>query len=277
MNANFIFAVSVEDFPYRAQLDVEGQWRAKFPDLLREVGLCCDKNCMIRASSRHIVVAARLPEYAETKECVGPPPTMPERVIESFAKRRNLQNYQIRDTSKGKRWCGDLPGAHASELLPEVLNKLFDATSFDYVMQSHGWIRPVRGFVCTYNGKSVDFSLRRVGVATQDSLVGFPDGKEVRFDGSADPIKVLAGHGLLTDFADKLEKFKSQISLDGIDSSYTDLLYENLRTVPNPIAVKCRVPEEFMHFPRELLVLPMTVHQKLVPSTNNCLFRTATF
>jgi glycyl-tRNA synthetase beta chain len=270
---DFCFVMGVEDMPYKAQLSIESQWKEMLPQLFKDVAVVANK-CTVHASCRHIVISCKLPDRSDRKECLGPKVGVSQDVVDAFVRKNDLRDCVVRSTPRGERWVGYIPGRHTAEVITSVINDLIDNTTFAYVMRSHSWIRPTAGVVCMYDKQLLKCVVRRIGVTTGSKVVGHAEYGEINF-GDHDPMVVLHENGLEVDFAKKYSTFCRRLSDAGCDVSElcdVDLMYENIRTVSDPIPIICNIPEQFAEFPREFLTVPMVVHQKLVPCTDKMRF-----
>jgi glycyl-tRNA synthetase beta chain len=284
--AEFLLELLTEEIPARMQARAASDMAVSFDRWMFEAGVEYDgMDTITHVSPRRLVLKHHnLPAQTKSKneEKKGPRVGSPDQAIQGFLKSAGLtkiEDAEIRKTDKGDFYFAQIyqPAKSVAEILPAVIQKIIAEFEWPKSMRWAGgdktWVRPLRGVMAFFDGKSVpgkidfgggvtvNFSAHTTGhrfMAGKDNIVA------TNFE---DYRKKLETAYVIIDREERKKKIIEQIEALANKAGLSlrpdlGLLEEVAGLVEYPVAMLGKIDPEFMTVPERVLITSMRQHQK---------------
>jgi len=278
--AEWLFEIFSEEIPSRMQKSAVQQLHDLTRAHLEETGLSFDHIKTFVTPRRLTVVVEGLPHSTDERleEKKGPRIDAPQAAIEGFLKTEGISREKCieEETPKGtflfvvKKKPGRPTADILSQMIPTLLGKFRWPKSMRWGNISTPWIRPIRGFLCLFEGSIVPFSY--AGVESSHKTHGHRSLAPEPFTVTSfkDYEKKLRDRFVVLDWKERraliqagILKISQQFALTPLEDE--SLLDEVTGLVEWPIPYKGQVDSHFMNLPPEVITTPMRVHQRYFP------------
>lgn len=135
------------------------------------------------------------------------------------------------------------------------------------------WIRPIRNILALFNNKIINFEF--AGVQTSNFTFGhkiLTHNIKIKINTIDEYQKILREKSVIINHIERKEKIKnciedqlSRYAYISINSSHEKFIRNLANIVEFPDILECRIPNEFMHLPHQLIEYVMMHHQKYIP------------
>lgn len=278
--AEWLFEIFSEEIPSRMQKGAAQQLHDLTQTHLTEERLTFDSIKTFVTPRRLTVVVEGLPHSTAERleEKKGPRIDAPPAAIEGFLKAEDLRRQDCveKETPKGTflfvitKEPGRPTAEILSQMIPTLLGKFRWPKSMRWGNNLIPWVRPIRGFLCLFEGSIVSFSY--VGVTSSNQTQGhrFLAPESFTVTSFKDYEKKLRDHFVILDWNERRSLIQTGILKIAQQSGLTPLEDESLLDevtglVEWPVPFKGNVDAHFMGLPPEVITTPMRVHQRYFP------------
>ncbi|MCX8034175.1 MAG: glycine--tRNA ligase subunit beta [Thermodesulfovibrio sp.] len=281
--SNLLFEIGVEEIPARFLPHGKVQLEENFKKITSEyrISLFAIK---VFVTPRRLSLIADLSEEQTFQEQLiwGPPAHIafnesgePKEPALAFAKAQGIdvKDLQIKPKGKGNYVCALLKekGKKTEEILPEILQVLFNSLSFPKMMRwGNGnlrFVRPVKWFLALFNNKIIPLEIDGIKAGnetyghrflTKNPIkIGKIDEYEIILEKSFVIVDQYRRKNLISEQAQNLAN-----AVNGTIFWDEELLEEVTNLVEYPQAVLCSFTEDYLKLPEELLITVMKDHQR---------------
>ncbi len=276
--AEWLFEILSEEIPSRMQPMAQEQLKSLAEAELQTEGLGFETIRTFVTPRRLTLVVEGLPlKTAErTEEKKGPRVDAPAQAIEGFLKTAGVSREAcaILDTPKGQFLSVTIkqPGQVTEHILSKVALTLLEKFQWPKSMRwgssSVTWVRPLRGFLCVFDGKVVSFSYAGIEASNRTQGHRFLAPTPFEVQNFKDYEKKLREHFVILNWQERRQIVKTDVAkVAGELTPLKDevLLDDVTGLVEWPVALKGKVDEHFMNLPLEVITTPMRIHQRYFP------------
>lgn len=278
--AEWLFEIFSEEIPSRMQTNAQKQLNELATELLRANSLHFDSISTFvtpRRLALHVEgLVASQPDKEEERR--GPRADAPQQAIDGFLSSTGLtlEQCEQRETPKGTFLFAIqlIKGRPTLDVLPTVATQILDRFHWPKSMRwgdcKESWVRPLRGFLCIFDGQIVPFTYG--GLTSSNTTLGhrFMSSGHITANSFKEYKEELATSHVILDWNKRRTLIKKSVeelasSVSCIPSPDEALLNEVSGLVELPVPLLGKVDEEFMELPEEVITTPMRVHQRYFP------------
>ena len=278
--AEFLIELYSEEIPPQLQINARNQLKILIESSFKEKGIKFKKIEVFSTPTRLTLFANNLPDSVKiaSQEIRGPKVGSPDKVLEGFAKAKNLTTKDLfeKNTDKGKFYFikTNAKSFSVEDLLKEILPKTLASISWKKSMKwSHYdliWGRPLRSILALFNNKKLSFKFDHL--ETTDRIIVQQDlrMKSSKIKNFKNYITFLKNNKILLDHNERESLIINRIKSVAKSKDYKEkinhtLLEEVVNIVEDPNILLVNFNKEYLEIPQEIIISTLEKHQRYFP------------
>ena len=266
-----------EEMPPSLQINARNQLKKLFIEELSSVNLSYKSLEVYSTPTRLTIFISDLPKKIKIlpSEVKGPKLGVPQNVVESFAKSKNLSVDDLfeKKLDKGTFYFAKLKGKeiNTENELSKIIHKSFNGISWKKSMKwSHynlNWGRPLRSILSIFDKKHFKFKYAHLDSVNYTLIENDTDTMQKKIEDFQGYSKLLQQNEIILDHNKRLkfisEKIQSICKIRSckelIDQS---LLLEVSNLVDKPVIVMAKFDKDYLKLPKEVIQSTLQSHQR---------------
>ncbi len=282
--SEFLLELYSEEIPPQLQINARTQLKQALKNSFNEEGIQY-KDCLEYSSPTRLSIYIKgIPEKIKikSKEIKGPKVGVPEHILQSFTKSRNVSEKDLfkKETEKGKFYFVKTAEKNISveDLLTSILPKAMSSISWKKSMKwstnNLMWGRPLRSIFAIFNGKKLPFRYQHL--ESTDNVIIEKDliTKSQKIKSFKEYFSLLKSNKIVVDQNERqkiiLKRFNSVSKLKNYKEQYNQrLLEEVVNIVDDPNVLLVDFDKEYLKIPEEIIISTLEKHQRYFPIFDN--------
>ena len=278
--AEFLIELYSEEIPPQLQINARNQLKILIESSFKEKGIKFKKIEVFSTPTRLTLYANNLPDSVKiaSQEIRGPKLGSPDKILEGFAKAKNLTTKDLfeKNTDKGKFYFikTNAKSFSVQDLLKEILPKTLASISWKKSMKwSHydlTWGRPLRSILALFNNKKLIFKFDHL--ETTDRIIVQQDltTKSSKIKNFKNYITFLKNNKIFLDHNERENLIINRIKSVAKSKDYKEkinhsLLEEVVNIVEDPNILLVNFNKEYLKIPQEIIISTLEKHQRYFP------------
>ncbi len=266
-----------EEMPPNLQINARNQFKKFFGEVLLSLSLKYKSFEVYSTPTRLTTVVSGLPSKIKIlpTEIKGPKLGVPQSVVESFAKSKNIKFSDLykKELEKGVFYFAKTKGKEITieeELIkniPKSLGQISWKKSMKWSNHNLGWGRPLRSILSIFNTKYLKFNYGHIETVNFTLIEDGLEIKQKRIKDFKDYEKFLKKNEIILDHS-KREKFISdRIKSICQTKSFEEKIDQNLllqvsNLVDKPRIIVAKFDKNYLKLPKEVIKSTLQSHQK---------------
>ena len=282
--AEFLLELYSEEIPPKLQIDARNQLKSSIENSFKDKGIKYKEIKVLSSPTRLTLYCRDIPERIKiaAKEIKGPKIDSPEKIIEGFAKAKNVNKNDLfeKNTDKGKFYFIKTSSKNllVEELLRDILPKSLASISWKKSMKWSNydltWGRPLRSIFAIFNNKKLTFNFSHLETTENIFIEQDLISKSSKIKNFKDYKAFLKINRIILDQNERKEIILKKInsltkSKDFKESFNPDLLEEVVNIVEDPNILLINFNKEFLKIPQEVIISTLEKHQRYFPVFDN--------
>ncbi len=282
--AEFLIELYSEEIPPQLQINARNQLKILIESSFKEKGIKFEKIEVFSTPTRLTLFANNLPDSIKiaSQEIRGPKVGSPDKVLERFAKAKNLTTKDLfeKNTDKGKFYFikTNAKSFSVEDLLKEILPKTLASISWKKSMKwSHYdliWGRPLRSILALFNSKKLIFKFDHLETTDRIIVQQELTMKSSKIKNFKNYITFLKNNKILLDHNERERLIINRIKSVAKSKDYKEkishtLLEEVVNIVEDPNILLVNFNKEYLEIPQEIIISTLEKHQRYFPVFDN--------
>ncbi len=278
--SEFLLELYSEEIPPQLQINARTQLKQQLENSLKEQGIQY-KACFEYSSPTRLSIYIKgVPQNIKikSKEIKGPKIGVPENILHSFVKSRNVSEKELfkKKTEKGEFYYIKTAEKNilVEDLLTSILPKAISSISWKKSMKWSSnnmiWGRPLRSIFAVFNSKKLTFKYQHL--ESTDNIIIEQDliTKSQKIKSFKEYSLLLKSNKIVIDQNERqkiiLKRFNSVSKLKNYKEQYNQrLLEEVVNIVEDPNVLLVNFDKEYLKIPQEIIISTLEKHQRYFP------------
>ena len=272
-----------EEIPPVLQINARKQLEKLLIDELNELNLNYESLKLFSTPTRLTVVVSGLPSKIKTSatEIKGPKKGVPENIIESFAKSKelNISDLYEKKLDNGTFYFAktkpkDINTANELEkFIPKIFARISWKKSMKWSDYNLAWGRPLRSILAIFDQKKLSFKYMHLETVNFTILEYFTELKEKKVKNFTEYLNFLRQHSIVLDHEERLKYISQKIISICKNKSCSENIDQNLllevsNLVDQPKVIIGKFDKNYLDLPKEIIKSTLQSHQRYFTLTD---------
>ena len=273
-----------EEIPPKLQINARNQIKKLLIEELSSHNLSYKDIDVFSTPTRIAIYIFGLPSKIKVlpSEVKGPKLGVPQKIVESFAKSKNINTNDLfeKKLEKGTFYFAKLKGkeidteSELTKIIPKTLNAISWNKSMKWSNYDLSWGRPLRSILAIFDKKILKFKYAHLNSVNYTIIEEETEIKEKKLSNFKDYLRILNQNEIILDqnqrekfISEKIKSFcKNKSCLELIDEF---LLKEVTNLVDKPRIILAKFDKEYLKLPQEIIKSTLQTHQRYFTLTDN--------
>ena len=273
-----------EEIPPKLQINARNQIKKLLIEELSSNNLSYEDIDVFSTPTRIAIYIFGLPSKIKVlpSEVKGPKLGVPQKIVESFAKSKNINTNDLfeKKLEKGTFYFAKLKGkeidteSELTKIIPKTLNAISWNKSMRWSNYDLSWGRPLRSILAIFDKKILKFKYAHLNSVNYTIIEEETEIKEKKLSNFKDYLRILNQNEIILDqnqrekfISEKIKSFcKNKSCLELIDEF---LLEEVTNLVDKPRIILAKFDKEYLKLPQEIIKSTLQSHQRYFTLTDN--------
>ena len=273
-----------EEIPPKLQINARNQIKKLLIEELSSNNLSYEDIDVFSTPTRIAIYIFGLPSKIKVlpSEVKGPKLGVPQKIVESFAKSKNINTNDLfeKKLEKGTFYFAKLKGkeidteSELTKIIPKTLNAISWNKSMRWSNYDLSWGRPLRSILAIFDKKILKFKYAHLNSVNYTIIEEETEIKEKKLSNFKDYLRILNQNEIILDqnqrekfISEKIKSFcKNKSCLELIDEF---LLKEVTNLVDKPRIILAKFDKEYLKLPQEIIKSTLQTHQRYFTLTDN--------